>query len=103
MEGVRAEGIGVRAGGGGREVEDWVGSAGHAGARVRWGGTSGLGGVGGRGRASTHGAISWYKSSVLNPTKKLILSFFGAGRGGPWSGATEARDGLAFGLGRSRG
>ena len=34
---------------------------------------------------------------------KLILSFFGAGGGGPWSGATEARDGLDFGLGRSRG
>ena len=34
------------------------------------------------------------------PDKK---TFFGAGRGGPWSGATEARDGLDFGLGRSRG
>ena len=34
---------------------------------------SGLGGIGGRGRASTHGAFSWVdgcKSSVLNPTKK---------------------------------
>ena len=30
-----------------------------------------------------------------------ILSFFGAGGGGPWSVATEARDGLAFG-GRGR-
>ena len=31
-------------------------------------------GIGGRGRASTHGAFSWWvggcKSSVLNPTKK---------------------------------
>ena len=65
---------------------------------------SGLGGVGGRGRASTHEAFSWvgrYKSWVLNLTKKL--SFFGAEKGGPWSEATEARDGLAFGLGRSRG
>ena len=65
---------------------------------------SGLGGVGGRGRASTHGAFSCIdKSSILNPTKKLILSFFGAGEGGSWSVATEAKDGLAFGLGRSRG
>ena len=29
--------------------------------------------------------------------------FLGRGGGGPWSVATEARDGLAFGLGRSRG
>ena len=46
---------------------------------------SGLGGVGGRGRASTHGAFSWVGgclSSGLNPTKKMILSFFGAGMGG---------------------
>ena len=47
---------------------------------------SGLGGVGGRGRASTHGAFSWVDGCksffFLNPTKKLILSFFGAGRGG---------------------
>ena len=53
---------------------------------------SGLGGVEGRGRASTHGAFSWVggcKSSGLNPTKKMILSFFGAGMGGPWSEATE--------------
>ena len=59
-------------GGGGREVEGsaggvvgvmaegiGVGSAGHAGARAEGGGwTSGLGGVGGRGRASAHGAFS---------------------------------------------
>ena len=29
----------------------------------------------------------------------ILPSFFGAGRGGPWSVATEARDGLAWGLG----
>ena len=29
--------------------------------------------------------------------------FLGAGKREPWSGATEARDGLDFGLGRSRG
>ena len=49
---------------------------------------SGLGGVGGRGRASTHGAFSWVggcKSSVLNPTKIIDFEFFW----GPWSGATE--------------
>ena len=31
------------------------------------------------------------------------FEFFWGGRGGPWSVATEARDGLAFGLGRNRG
>ena len=39
--------------------------------------TSGLGGVGGRGRASTHGAIS-----VLNPTKKTDFEFFWGREGG---------------------
>ena len=29
--------------------------------------------------------------------------FWGREGGGPWSVATEARDGLAFGLGRNRG
>ena len=37
------------------------------------------------------------------PDKKTDFEFFGAGRGEAWSGATEARDGLDFGLGRSRG
>ena len=35
------------------------------------------------GFASTHGAFLWvsgHKSSVLNRTKKVFLSFFGAGR-----------------------
>ena len=40
---------------------------------------SGLGGVGGRGRASTHA------------TKKMILSFFGAGRGGSLVGGDRGR------------
>ena len=61
---------------------------------------SGLGGVGGRGRASTHGAFSWFggdKSWVLNPTKKTDFEFFwgreggggslvGGDRGGSWEG-----------------
>ena len=61
-----------------------------------------MGGVGGRGRASTHGAFSWVggcKSSVLNPTKNDFEFFWGREK----SGATEARDGLDFGFGRSRG
>ena len=33
----------------------------------------------------------------------ILRLFLGPGGGGPWSVATEARDGLAFGLGRSRG
>ena len=58
---------------------------------------SGLGGVGGRGRASTHGVFSWLggcKSSVLNPTKIIDFEFFwgrerggslvGGDRGGSW-------------------
>ena len=50
---------------------------------------SGLGGVGGRGRASTHGVFSWLggcKSSVLNPTKIIDFDFFWGREGGPWSG-----------------
>ena len=59
---------------------------------------SGLGGVGGRGRASTHGAFSWVgccKSSVLNPTKNDFEFFWGrkgggslvgGDRGGSWEG-----------------
>ena len=43
---------------------------------------SGLGGVGGRGR------FSWVDGSELK-----ILRFFGAGRGGAWSGATEEGQG----------
>ena len=62
--------------------------------------TSGLGGVGGRGRASTHGAFSWIVGS--EPDKKTDFEFsWGREGGGPGSGATEARDGLDFGLGRS--
>ena len=61
---------------------------------MRWGWTSGLGGVGGRGRASTQ--VGGYKSS----DKQTDFEFFwGREGGGPWSGATEARDGLDFGLG----
>ena len=88
--------------------------------------TSGSGGVGGRGRASTHGAFLWVGG--LNRTKKVFFEFFGAGKGGvpglfgagrggsllggvdrsggrggcPWLGG---RWGLVvdFGLGRRRG
>ena len=56
-----------------------------------------------RGQGQGKHARSVFVLAVLNLTKKLILSFFGAGRGEAWSGATEARDGLDFGLGRSRG
>ena len=67
---------------------------------------SGLGGVGGRGRASTHEAFSWvggYKSSVLNLTKKLILSFFGAGRGVPGRRRQRPRMAWPSGLGGVEG
>ena len=63
---------------------------------------SGLGGVEGRGRASTHGAFSWVggcKSSGLNPTKKMILSFFGAGMGGVPGRRRQSRE-LGGGGGR---
>ena len=43
---------------------------------------SGLGGVEGRGRASTHGAFSWVGCKSSEPHQKMILSFFGAGMGG---------------------
>ena len=58
--------------------------------------TSGSGGVGGRGRASTHGAFLWVggqKSSVLNPTKKVFLSLLGSGGGIPGRGAEGRRVG----------
>ena len=107
--GVRAEGIGVRAWGGGEsfDFEFFWGRKGGVPGRWRqrpgmdW--PSGLGGIGGRGRASTHGAFSW----VENPTKKMILSFFGAGRGGSlvggdrggsWGGGREV-EGLGGGSG----
>ena len=64
------------------------------GGRVRWGWTSGLGGVGGRGKHARSVYVGWRL-----PDKKTDFEFFwGRGRG-PWSG----RDGLDFGLGRSRG
>ena len=53
-----------------------------------------------RSRAQGGGVVGVRAEKGRNPP---ILSVFGAGRGGPWSVATEARDGLAFGLGRSRG
>ena len=59
---------------------------------------SGLGGVEGRGRAST--ARSVFVGWWLEPDKKMILSFCGAGRGGPWSEATE--EGVGGGVVRSR-
>ena len=40
---------------------------------MRWGWTSGLGGVGGRGRASTHGALQILGSE---PDKKTDFEFF---------------------------
>ena len=102
---------------------------------------SGLGGVGGRGRASTHGAFSWVGDRrgflvggdrvgswgggvrgvegsgggsrgvraegigvrVWGERDVEENVFLGPGGRGPWSGATEARDGLDFELGRSRG
>ena len=48
--------------------------------------TSGLGGVGGRGRASTHGAFSWVGGS--EPDKKID---FGAGRGGSLVGGDRGQ------------
>ena len=53
--------------------------------------TSGSGGVGGRGRASTHGAFLWVGD------KKSVFEFFGAGRGGPWSEG----EGVGVGVDRS--
>ena len=81
-------------GGGGSRAQG-AGVAEGIGVRV-WGGVvpSGLGGVGGRGRASKHGVFSWLgggKSSVLNPTKKLVLSFFGAGGGGSLVGGDRGQ------------
>ena len=51
------------------------------------GGVQGMQGPGQRGRvrwrASTHGAFVFWRLQIVgsNPTKKLILSFFGAGKG----------------------
>ena len=53
-------------------------------------------GVGGRGRASTHGAFLWVWRS--EPDKK---KFFGAGRGGPGRGAEG--EGVGVGVDRSGG
>ena len=65
------------------------------------------GGVGGKGQvgrgsgpparngfASTHGALLWvsgHKSSVLNRTKKVFLSFLGPGGGGSLVGGRRGR------------
>ena len=46
------------------------------------------------GFASTHGAFLWvsgHKSSVLNRTKKVFLSFFGAANGGSLVGGRRGR------------
>ena len=65
--------------------------------------TSGLGGVGGRGRASTHGAFSWVGSVVGSERdKKTDFEFFWGREGGvPGRGATEEGVGGGGGL-RSR-
>ena len=66
-----------------------------------WGGGGGRGvegsGGGSRGvRAEGIGVRAWEERYVEE-------NFLGPGGRGPWSGATEARDGLDFELGRSRG
>ena len=82
--------------------------------------TSGSGGEGGRGRASTHGAFLWVggqTSSVLNPTKKKgvpgrggsepdkksVFEFFGAGRGRGGGGGGGGRVGSRSRVGEKGG
>ena len=62
----------------GQRGEGAVGGVGGRGRASTHGASSGLGGVGGRGRASTHGAFSW----VADPTKKHDFEFFWGREGG---------------------
>ena len=80
-------GVGVDRSGGSGSPGPGVGEKGGVGGKGQVG--RGSGPPARNGFASTHGALLWvsgHKSSVLNRTKKVFLSFLGPGGGGPWSG-----------------